>query len=265
MSLSLVDLQSGVETLVTSSKVASLIIQDAVLSGDSSTLVFRSTFDPLGGSLAVGSSGIYAWQVPEARLVRVSTSSSGIQSSSDSDSIAVSQDGRCIVFRGRGDDLAAGDSNQDSDVFLHDLEFGTTRLVSRSPITGSAGNNLSVRPSISADGSRVAFMSFASDLVSGDLNQQSDVFLATLPPWGRLTVERDALGSSLVLRWSIPTGRSAVLERTRELGNPIMWTAIGAPAVEGGSETTEPIDDGVSTVRILPASDAGSFFRLRIP
>lgn len=264
MSLSLVNLETGADTLVTSSKTGSLNFGEVVLSGDGSTLVFQSAFDPLGGSLPAGVMGIYAWIAPESRLVRVSTTTSGIQSALTSDSIAVSYDGRCIVFRGRGDDLVTGDSNQDSDIFLHELDFGTTRLVSRSPLTGNAGNSLSVRPSISADGSRVAFMSFASDLVAGDLNQQSDVFLATVPRWGRLKAERDVAGASIVLRWSMPTGRTAVLERADALGSSTVWTPVGSPTSEGGSETTEVIDGGVTTVRTLSMSVGRSLFRLRV-
>jgi hypothetical protein len=51
--------------------------------------------------------------------------------------------------------------------------------VSRGP-GGSAGNSLSLRPSISADGLRIAFSSFASDLVPGDANQLRDVFVRDL-------------------------------------------------------------------------------------
>jgi len=53
------------------------------------------------------------------------------------------------------------------------------KLVSTSG-SGVQGNGGSVNPSISADGSMVAFRSFASDLVPGDTNQAPDLFVKNL-------------------------------------------------------------------------------------
>jgi Tol biopolymer transport system component len=61
-------------------------------------------------------------------------------------------------------------------IYLHDRRAGTTTLVSRTP-DGDGGNGPSSFPSISADGTRVAFASAASDLVPGDDNGASDVFV----------------------------------------------------------------------------------------
>lgn len=49
---------------------------------------------------------------------------------------------------------------------------GTTELVS-----GGQANGRSYQPSISADGRRVAFGPYASNLVPGDTNGRSDVFV----------------------------------------------------------------------------------------
>ena len=66
------------------------------------------------------------------------------------------------------------------DVFVRDLDTGVTELVSRaSGATGAAATDYSFEPSISADGSRVAFSSRAP-LVADDVDEQSfpqDVFV----------------------------------------------------------------------------------------
>ena len=80
---------------------------------------------------------------------------------------SVSGDGRYVVFVSDASNLVPGqaDANDARDVFLRDLNLGTTTLVSHS--TGSplrAGNGESFYPTVSADGRYVAFQSAATDL-----------------------------------------------------------------------------------------------------
>jgi Tol biopolymer transport system component len=100
---------------------------------------------------------------------------------------AVSADGRYVVFDSSADNLVAGDVNQGTDVFVRDRRTGTTTLVSvgldGKPAIGVPFNtcgDLSVGPTISADGRYVAFVSTATDLVKGDTNGVADVFVRDL-------------------------------------------------------------------------------------
>ncbi|MBI5407832.1 MAG: thrombospondin type 3 repeat-containing protein, partial [Nitrospirae bacterium] len=61
-------------------------------------------------------------------------------------------------------------------VFVHDRQTGQTTRVSVDT-NGVQGNSYSYNPSISADGRFVAFDSSASNLVTGDTNGRSDVFV----------------------------------------------------------------------------------------
>lgn len=79
---------------------------------------------------------------------------------------AMSADGRFVAFSSSAGDLVAVDGNMLTDAFLHDLSTGTTRLVSRA-MGGGGGNDVSEASSISGDGSRVAFVSTATDLLPG--------------------------------------------------------------------------------------------------
>ncbi len=107
---------------------------------------------------------------------RVSVNSSGIEGSSYSDSISMSSDGRFVAFRSRASNLAQGDTNHVSDIFVHDRRSGATTRISVDS-TGIQGNKASLAPSISPDGRFVAFESNASNLVPGDTNGFTDIFV----------------------------------------------------------------------------------------
>jgi Tol biopolymer transport system component len=89
---------------------------------------------------------------------------------------SVSADGRFIVFLSASDGLSANDDDRFGNLFLRDTVANTTTLISRST-GGQAANNSSQTPTISADGSRVAFASRATNLDPADTNSNLDVFL----------------------------------------------------------------------------------------
>jgi hypothetical protein len=90
---------------------------------------------------------------------------------------ALSADGNRVAFGSGASNLAGGNPGTD-DLFLRDIAAGTTVLLSRATAAdGAAGDSSSFGPSISADGSRVAFVSTAANLVPGDTNGNFDAFL----------------------------------------------------------------------------------------
>lgn len=109
---------------------------------------------------------------------RVSVSSSGVQGNAASGDAAISADGRYVAFYSQASNLIPGDANGFDDVFVHDRLTGTTELVSVSS-AGTLGDASSsgTRLRISADGSFVAFLSGAANLVTGDTNSRYDVFV----------------------------------------------------------------------------------------
>src|SRR5690606_12380789 len=72
--------------------------------------------------------------------------------------------------------LVDGDTNNALDVFVRDLDAGTTERVSVSA-AGKEGDASSGTPSISRDGRYVAFLSGANNLVPGDTVRANDIFL----------------------------------------------------------------------------------------
>ena len=112
-------------------------------------------------------------------LERVSLTSSGIEPVGDSQHPALSDDGRFVAFQSLAPNLAAGDWNGTWDVFITDRVTRLTTIVSAAA-NGTIGNGASVQPSISGDGTRIAFASSASNLVANDTNGAQDVFVRNL-------------------------------------------------------------------------------------
>ncbi len=110
------------------------------------------------------------------QTTRVSVDSGGLQGNSVSAYPSVSAGGRYVAFESDAANLISGDTNNKSDVFVHDRQTGATTRVSIST-AGAQGDSYSMEPCISADGLRVAFESFASNLVAGDTNGATDVFV----------------------------------------------------------------------------------------
>jgi Tol biopolymer transport system component len=94
--------------------------------------------------------------------------------------LSVSAGGSLVAFTSAADDLVLNDTNGFSDVFVRDLALTNTLLVSVDASGTTSGNGLSSEPTISADGRLVAFSSGASNLVAGDTNNVSDVFVRDL-------------------------------------------------------------------------------------
>lgn len=89
---------------------------------------------------------------------------------------ALSADGRFLAFTSFATNLVPGDTNDAEDVFVRDLQTGTTERVSVAG-NGEQGNDVSSGASVSRDGRYVAFSSLASNLVPGDTINSPDIFV----------------------------------------------------------------------------------------
>jgi hypothetical protein len=105
---------------------------------------------------------------------RVSVTSTGQQANSASVTPAVNIDGTVIAFSSRASNLPG--ANTEGQIYVRDKLQGRTDLVSKKA-GGVAGNDDSVDPAVSGDGRLVAFQSQASNLVAGDTNGVTDVFV----------------------------------------------------------------------------------------
>lgn len=107
---------------------------------------------------------------------RVSVSSAGAEGDSESYSCAVSDDGRRVVFASYASNLMGGNTWWTCHTYLHDTQTKVTSMVSVNSSSQEADWD-SFSPSISGDGRFVSFDTAATNLVPGDTNNNSDVFL----------------------------------------------------------------------------------------
>jgi Tol biopolymer transport system component len=115
-----------------------------------------------------------------ATTTRISVATGGAQANLDSYNSAISADGRYVAFDSAATNLVSGDTNGDLwDVYLRDRVAGTTTRVSVST-AGTQGDSQSGGPMISANGRLISFSAVATNLVPGDTNSATDVFLRDL-------------------------------------------------------------------------------------
>jgi hypothetical protein len=88
----------------------------------------------------------------------------------------VSTNGRYVVFTSTAPNLVAGDTNNAPDVFWRDNQTNVTERVSLTN-TGAQANIGAYGALVSADGRYVAFTSDSTNLISGDTNDVTDVFI----------------------------------------------------------------------------------------
>ncbi len=107
---------------------------------------------------------------------RVSVASDGTAANASSYAPSISADGRFVAYSSLANNLVANDTNATGDIFVHDRLNGTTTRVSVSS-SGGQGDRSSRFVRLSADGMIVAFLSDATNLVRGDTNLRSDIFV----------------------------------------------------------------------------------------
>lgn len=165
------------------------------ISSDGRFVAFRSLASNLVSGDTNNSSDIFVFdrQLRTTKLVSVS-STGGPADGSSQFGLDISADGRYIAFESVASNLVAGDTNGYSDIFVRDMQNNVTRRVSISS-AGIQGNNDSYGPVISDDGTVVAFESSATNLVSGDTNGASDIFVRNLSTGSTGRVSKSSSGA----------------------------------------------------------------------
>jgi Tol biopolymer transport system component len=147
------------------------------ISADGRHIAFASAASNLVQGDANGAPDVFVRDRQSNATTLVSLASDGTQGNDVSEWTSISADGRYVAFSSYASNLVPGDTNGDWDMFVRDLQTNTTTRVSIAS-DGTQGNaNSSNSPSISADGRYVAFPSNASNLVAGDTNGRSDIFV----------------------------------------------------------------------------------------
>lgn len=147
------------------------------LSGDGRHSAFESIASNLTPKdLNGGIKDVFLRDQTQGTTTLVSVSTSGEVGFDASYDPSVSMDGRFVAFTSDAFNLVSADTNGEADIFVRDLQLGTTTRVSVAT-SGLQSNRGSWNPSISDDGRWISFESLASNLVTGDTNNAMDVFL----------------------------------------------------------------------------------------
>jgi Tol biopolymer transport system component len=162
--------------------VAFVSYADNLVAGDSNHVadVFLADRDPDGNGIFDEGNGT---------TTRISVGSAGVQANGASLGPSISADGMFVAYFSFATNLVLSDNNGAWDVFVYDVAATTTTRVSVTSAGGEANGN-STWPALSADGSTVAFESFASNLIASDGNGVYDVFVhdRTSGATGRVSV-----------------------------------------------------------------------------
>jgi Tol biopolymer transport system component len=153
----------------------------AAISADGRYVVFTSNANNLVTGDTNGTQDIFVKDLSTNSITHVSTAADGTQANNQSLHAAISADGRYVVFLSGASNLVSGDTNGAYNVFIKDLSTNSITRISTVADGVLPNDSVDVRPGISADGRSVVFVSFASNLVSGDTNGYPDVFLSTQP------------------------------------------------------------------------------------
>ncbi len=148
------------------------------ISADGRFVAFASDASNLVPNDTNGITDVFVHDRQTGATTRVSESSAGAEGNDLSSSSSISANGRYVAFASWASNLVAGDTPSTSldnlDVFVKDRGTGDVARI--------GGNRWSNYPSLSASGGALAFNSAASNLVTGDTNAVSDIFVANEPP-----------------------------------------------------------------------------------
>jgi len=173
------DLQNNTTTRVSTDSVGTEGNSDSsatAASEDGRYIAFYSAADNLLAGDTNGQDDLFIKDTQLGTVIRASLSSAGVETDNHAENPGISPDGRYVVYQTQATNLVAGDTNGTWDIFLRDTTLSITTRVS--VISGGGeGNGASIKPVVSSDGRYVAFESDATNLVAGDINGVKDVFL----------------------------------------------------------------------------------------
>lgn len=111
-----------------------------------------------------------------ATLTLVSANAKGESGDGLSRGAVISADGRYVAFMSAATNLLPGDTNGKTDIYLYDARQRMLARISMG-VEGAEANGDSSSPAISADGNCIAYVSAANNLVMGDTNGVTDIFV----------------------------------------------------------------------------------------
>jgi Tol biopolymer transport system component len=137
------------------------------ISGDGQLIAFQSVADNLVANDTNGVTDVFVFNRTTGVMTLASVGYDGMAGGpvASYSSPVISPDGRYVAFEGESDKLVPGVI--DIQLFLRDLQTGTTSLLSVNSTGTGGGNAPSTFPVFSADSHHVSFLSASTNLVDG--------------------------------------------------------------------------------------------------
>ena len=153
---------------------------DGSISADGRYVAFESEASTLIlGDGTFGFGDIFVRDMTTGAITRASVSTAGVEGNDASENPSISADGRYVSYESDASNLVGGDTNVCRDIFVRDRNTLVTSRVSLTS-TGAQADGRSSYATLRADGRAVVFDSDATNLVGGDTNALTDVFLRDL-------------------------------------------------------------------------------------
>lgn len=144
------------------------------ISADGKSVAFESYATNLVPVDSNGTRDIFVWNYDRNTVTAVSENR-GTEADAQCMEPTISADGSLIAFSSNASNLASGvDGTSTTNVFLRDMRSGAVTLISKNEMTGKGGGGSN--PSISEDGSRIAFYNYAP-LTKEDKNSLWDIYV----------------------------------------------------------------------------------------
>lgn len=158
-------------------------VSQFALSADGSKVVFSSKASNLVAGDTNGVEDIFVKDLTTGKITRVSTNANGEQANGESYRLDITPDGTKVVFESEASNLTKN-GNSTSSIYLKDLTTGEVAQVS--------SDKMSVTPTISADGSRIAF----SSMVRGENGYEWNVYVKDMATGETTLVSRTLEGNA---------------------------------------------------------------------
>jgi uncharacterized repeat protein (TIGR01451 family) len=151
----------------------------STLSGDGTRVAFTADATNLDPADTDVLEDVYVKDLLTGELVLASTTADGVKGNGENSELSLSADGTVLAFTSTATNLDPADTDSLPDVYVKNLLTGEITLASTSDV-GDKGNAGSSGPSLSADGTLVAFSTDASNLHPADADGITDVYVKSL-------------------------------------------------------------------------------------
>ena len=189
----------------------------AIFSADGTFVLFSSAANDLTEGAFNRHSDVFRKNLSDGSVQLISVGANGA-----SEAGGISADGRFVVFQSDANNLAPGDTNSFTDVYLRDLEAGTNVLIT------ARGIRASRYPQITEDGEWVVFESLAWNLGLADTNNLKDIYAWRRTDGTMRLVSADVNGNSR---------RVDVGDLSLSANGKVAFSATGPNLVTGGTGT----------------------------